>query len=97
MNKMPKEEIKYRMLYLNWHPLLTIRSEKHEIIIRVLKDDLGKLYGDRILGYDVVIDGVTGPDADTLDELIEILRNEADLRWIARAIEKNIRLRRMIR
>lgn len=94
---MTREEIKYRMKFINWHPLITVRHRGHTLIIRYLKDDKGELYGNRILGYDVIIDGVTGPDADTLDQLIEILRNEEDLKWIARVLEKNIRMRRMMR
>lgn len=96
-NKMSKEEFLYRAKYLNWHllPLPPMKYKDHVLVIRILKDDLGKLYGDRILRYDAIIDGVTGPDAELLDRLIEILRNEADLKWAEHILEKNIKMRRI--
>lgn len=68
---MNREEFIYRMKYLNWHPLITVRDGGHELIVRALKDDKGELYGDKILKYDIVVDGIIGVDAETLEELRE--------------------------
>jgi hypothetical protein len=73
--------ITYRMLYLNWHPLITVRNDEDEIIIRVLMDDKGELYPkDKPIRYDVVINGVTGPDASSLKQLLEIFERNIGLK-----------------
>ncbi len=95
--KMTREEFLYRAKYVNWHPLLPpIKTKNHVIILRGEKDELGRLYPpSKILQYDIVVDGVTGVNADSLNELIMILRENPDLKWIARVLEKNIRIRRI--
>ena len=74
---MNREELLYRMKYLNWRPLLSVNHDEHRLIIRALIDEGGKLYQrNKPLRYDVVIDGITGPDADSLSELDRIVRRD---------------------
>ena len=72
---MDKKEFIYRMKYLNWRELLTIDYAGHTLTVRCLIDEGGKLYPPlKPLRYDVVIDGVVGPDAGSLHELDRIMR-----------------------
>ena len=72
---MDKEELLYRLKYLNWRPLLSVKYSDHRLIIRGLVDEGGKMYPKmKPVRFDIVIDNVLGPDADSLQELNEIMR-----------------------
>ena len=93
--RMTREEFLYHVKYVNWHPILTITKkihrEKHKIILRGLKDDKQLLYGPGYLRYDIVIDGVVGPDASTLDELLLICRSHQLLKYFYPILKEMIR------
>ena len=95
--KMSREEFLYHVKYVNWHMLLPpIKTEKHVILLRGLRDEGGRYYPpSKNILYDVVIDNVTGVTASTLDDLIMILRRNPHLKWVAHVLEKNIRIRRI--
>ena len=72
---MDKEELLYRLKYLNWRLLLTVKHNNHKLIIRALIDEGGKMYPKmKPIRYDDIIDGVTGPDAGSIAELDRIMR-----------------------
>ena len=79
--KMTREGFLYHVKYVNWHPLLTLKSKRHTVIIRVMKDDKGEYYGRKPLHYDIIIDGVTGPDFKTIKELLEYMRGDPLLKY----------------
>lgn len=65
----------YRLRNLNWRELLSVLGPKHKIILRALVDEGGKLYPrNKPVRYDVVVDGVIGPDAASLIELDRVMR-----------------------
>ena len=72
---MNREELLYRLKYLNWRPLLTVKDGGHQLIIRGLVDEGGKIHPKmKPIRFDIVIDNVVGPDADSLQELDRIMR-----------------------
>jgi len=85
------EKIKIRFLYgircLLWRPIFKIKTKRHEIILRQLKDTCT---GKRCNRYDILIDGVTSIDADSIEKLIIILNRDPSLKWIGRLLEENI-------
>jgi len=83
----------YGLRCLFWWPILKIKTEKHVILLRRLRDECtGKILNQ----YDVIIDGITGPDAASLNELIKILMRNPDLKWAGFILEKRLHLRRLI-
>jgi len=73
--EMNREEFLYRMKYFNWREVLTVKFKKHQLTLRTLIDEGGSLHPiDKSLRYDVIIDGVIGPDARSILKLNEVMR-----------------------
>jgi len=71
---MDKAEFLYRLKYLVWQPLLVVEGEDHKITVRAEIDAGGKIYPrGKPIQFDVVIDGVVGPNARTLEQLNKIM------------------------
>ena len=64
---------KYGLKNLYWEPFITVKQGKHILIVRGLIDKEGKIYGDKIGRWDVVVDGVIGPDDSDLKRLGEAI------------------------